>query len=170
MWQEMARSFDLMSVLNREECVRRLRAKTQSRWFAPAHGDKPVVGHIGETSFRICKRIAYRNSFQSHLSGELCDEDGGCRVHCRFGMHPAVVAFMAIWFGVVLLGGGTVAIGAIGSLLKGHASTDVWTSIVLPGSMLACGAAMVGLGHLLCRNEQPMLVDFLRDTISAREP
>jgi hypothetical protein len=77
---------------------------------------------------------------------------------------------MAIWFSVVLLGGGTVAIGAIGSLLKGRAPTDAWTSIILPGSMLACVAAMVGVGYLLGRNDQPMLVDFLRDTIAAREP
>jgi hypothetical protein len=86
-------------------------------------------------------------------------------------MKPAGHGFavVTIWFGFVLTGGGTVAISAIGSLLRGHAPTDAWISIAFPAFMLACGVALIGLGRLLGRNEQRFLVDFLRETIAARE-
>lgn len=162
-------SFDLISPLARDECVRRLRANTESSWFPAVFSNKPVSGHVEDTSFRIRKRIAYRNSFQPHLSGELSDEDGRTRMRCRLGMHPAVVAFMVIWFGGVVIGGGTVAMRAIGFLLRGGAPADAWPSIAAPAFMLVGGAALVGLGHFAGRNEPRFLLDFLRDTIAARE-
>ena len=46
---------------------------------------------------------------------------------------------------------------------------DAWPSIVHGRIMLVGGVAFVGLGHLMARNE-PVLRDFLRGTIAAREP
>jgi hypothetical protein len=163
------KSFDLISTLACDECVRRLRANTGSWWFPAVFSNKPVAGHVKETSFRIRKRIAYRNSFQPHLSGELCDDSGRTRVRCRLGMHPAVVAFMVIWFGAVMIVGGTVAMRAIGFVLRGGAPADAWLGIAAPTIMLAGGAALVGHGHFLGRNEPRFLLNFLRDTIAARE-
>jgi hypothetical protein len=161
------KSFDLVSPLARDECVRRLRANTESWWFP--FSNKPVAGYVEDTSFRIRKNIAYVNSAQPHLSGELVDEDRGTRLRCRLGMHPAVVVFLAIWFGGVAIGGGTIAMRAIGFLLRGGALTDVWLSIATPAFMLAFGVALVGLGRFSGRNEAQFLLDFLRDTIAARE-
>jgi hypothetical protein len=141
-------SFDLISPLARDECVRRLRANTESSWVPGVFRNKPVSCRVEYSSFRIRKRIAYRNSFQPHLSGELSEEDGRTRIRCRLGMHPAVVAFMVIWFGGVVIGSGRVAMGAIG--------------------LVCCGVAL-GLGRFAGRNEPRFLLDFLRDTIAARE-
>ena len=63
----LSRSFDLISPLARDECVRRLREKTESDWYARFVSNKPVVGRVEKTSFRIFKRIAYRNSFPASV-------------------------------------------------------------------------------------------------------
>jgi len=164
----LRKSFDLVSPLTRDECARRLREKTESGFLA-IFSNKPVAGHVGYTSFRIRKRIAYRNSFQPHLSGKLLNESGRTRVRCHVGMHPAVIAFMAIWFGGVLIGGGSVMISAIGSLVRGHATAHAWTTVAAVAFMLSGGVAIVALGRFAGRNEPRFLIDFLRDTIAAQE-
>jgi hypothetical protein len=78
-------------------------------------------------------------------------------------MHPAVIAFMPFWFGLVMIGGGTVAMRAI------RGGAPAWRSIAALVFMLAAGAALVGLGRFAARNEPQFLLDFLRDTIAARE-
>ena len=62
--------FDLISPLSREECVQRLRSKADPAWSGA------VTGSVGETSFRVRKRIYHRNSFQYSLSGKLVDDNG----------------------------------------------------------------------------------------------
>jgi small subunit ribosomal protein S21 len=166
-------SFDLMSQLTREECVLRLRAKTESRWseslwFAGALSNKPVVGRVGNTSFRIRKRVLSPNVFQPHMNGELLDEDGRTRVRCRFGMHP-LVWFLAIWFGLFLIGGCLIAIATIIAVLGGRASDGAWINIMFPAIVLAVSGAFVGFGRLSAHDEPRFLVDFLRDTIDTLE-
>lgn len=90
---------DLISPLSREECVRRLSSKTGTAWDGTA-----VIGSVGETAFRLRKRISYRNSFQASLSGKLIDDRQGTRLHCSGGPHPFVTAFLAVWIGGVPIG------------------------------------------------------------------
>src|SRR5262245_31108628 len=87
----LPKSFDLISPLARDECVRRLRANTESSWFPAFSSNKPVIGRVEDTAFQIHKFIRYQNSFAPCLSAELDDEDGRTRVRCRLGLHPAVV-------------------------------------------------------------------------------
>jgi hypothetical protein len=162
----LRKTFDLVSPLARGECVRRLRANTDG-WRA-IFSNKPVSGLVEDTSFRLRKRTRGK-TYHPHLSGELLDEDGGTRVRFRFGMHPIVVGLIAIWFGFLLIVGGKDAISAIGSLLEGHAPADAWFSITFPVFVLAIGAACVGFVPFVYRDDLRFLVDFLRDTIAARE-
>jgi hypothetical protein len=87
----LLKSFDFMSAPTHEECVHRLRARTENQWFCAHPQQQAGRRYVGDTSFRIRKRIVDRNSFQPRLSGELRDEGGRSRP-CPFGMHPAVVA------------------------------------------------------------------------------
>jgi hypothetical protein len=52
---------------------------------------------------------------------------------------------------------------------EGGALADAWPSIASAAIMPAGGVAVVGLGLFQARNEQQFLLDFLRDTIAARE-
>jgi hypothetical protein len=71
--------FDLISPLSRQDCVLRLKSKADPAW------SDAVTGSVSETSFRLSRRIAYRNSFQPCLSGRFIDDNGQTRLDCRIG-------------------------------------------------------------------------------------
>jgi hypothetical protein len=158
-WDFASMVIDLMSPLPREECVQRLRSKTGSAWDGST-----VIGSVGETSFRLRKRIFYRNSFQASLSGKLIDDNGQTQVHCRVGLHPFVTAFLTVWIGIVLIG----CIWMIVSLVSGAIPGNRWPQAMIPFLMLAGGVALLKVGQFLSRDEADFLVDFVRRTLEAR--
>jgi hypothetical protein len=153
-------AFNLISPLPREECVRRLGMKTGTAWDGSA-----VIGSIGETSFRLRKRIFYRNSFQASFSGKLIDDQQGTLLHCRVGLHPFVTAFLTVWIGIVLIR----CIWMIVSLASGAIPANRWPQAVIPFLMLAGGVALLKVGQFFSRDEADLLVDFLRRTLDARD-
>ena len=139
-------SSDLVSPLSRSECVRRLRERVR-----PGHA---VAGHVGDETFRLYKVIAYRNSFKTHVKGSMEDDQGGTRIHCRFGMHPFVTGFMTFWLGgVSLIGLTTWAIG------KGNAGIIVF---------LLAGAGIFLLGRAFGGNDKEFLTKYLQNLLEAR--
>lgn len=154
--------FDLISPLSREECVQRLRSKADPAWSGS------IVGSVGETSFRWRKRIYYRNSFQYSLSGKLIDDNGQTRLHCRIGLHPFVRAFLAFWFGVVLIACGVVTVSIAGALARGAPLATLQPGAAIPFLMLVGGFALLMFGRYLSRDEPDFLIDVLRQTIEAR--
>jgi len=160
----LRKTFDLVSPLAPDECVRRLRANTGG-W----RGNKPIVGLVKDTSFRLRKRHTRAKETHPHLSGDLLDEGSGTRVRCRFGMHRVVVGLFVIFFGYLLVVGAKDAISAIGSMLGGHTPADAWYSITFPLFVLVIVTAFVRIVPSVYRNDLRFLLDFLRDTIAARE-
>jgi hypothetical protein len=154
--------FDLTSPLSREECVQRLRSKADPAWSGA------VIGSVGETSFRLRKRIYYRNSFQYSLSGKLIDDNGQTRLHCRIGPHPLVLAFLVIWFGGVLVACGAVSVWIAGAFAHRAHPSNLWPGAAIPFLMLAGGVALVMLGRYFARDEPDYLIDFLRKSLDAR--
>jgi hypothetical protein len=134
----------LVSPLPRQECVSRLKMKTDSGWGGAA----AVVGSVGE------------NSFQYSLSGELIDDHGRTRLHCSIGMHPLVRIFFTIWFGGVLLGCGMVSIWMAQAYAHGALPPNWWPGAGVPFLMLAGGFALLTFGKHLARDEPASLIDF----------
>lgn len=173
------KTVDLTAPYPRDECLRRLQATVEQeklRWSifvgglrvagnAPIASKSGVVGKIGDTKIRLHKSISGQNSFQTYLFAQLTDDGGRTRLHCRLGLLPSVVAFIVFWFGFVLFIGlrNSVTANAFGekSVVEGW-----W---VAPGILASFGAALVLVGRYLARDEEKFLIDFLRQTIDARE-
>jgi hypothetical protein len=155
--------FDLISPLSRQDCVLRLKSKADPAW------SDAVRGSVGENSFRLSRRIPYRNSFQPCVSGTFVDDNGQTRLHCRVGLHPLVQAFCIVWFGVVAIGCGAM-VAAMAGLLPSHtAPAKLWPGAAVPFLMLAAGAGLVGFGKFIGRDDAEFLKDLLRRTLEARE-
>lgn len=132
-------------------------------------GSKPVVGRVTETSLQLRKRIGYRNSFQSFLSATLRHEAGGTLISGEVAMHPFVTVFMFIWFGFVILIGGTMFVATVGTLFfgPGNRHENAWMGAVIPPVMLVFGFGLVRFGRYLARDEARFLTDFLIQTLNA---
>ena len=117
----------------------------------------------------MSRRIAYRNSFQPCLSGRVIDDNGQTRLHCRIGLHPLVRTFCIVWFGGVLIGCGAMIAAAAGMLPHNVAPARLWPGAAVPFLMLAGGAALVGFGKFIGRDDADFLKDVLRRTLEAHE-
>jgi hypothetical protein len=156
---------ELVSPLSIIECTNRLRLAAQSEWAI--FGTGPVVGKVGEKSFRLRKRLKMmtRNSFQTYLFARLSSEGMSTRLTCRFGMHPFVIAFMIVWFSGVTAG----AAGSLVSGLRHHSNGAMPSAVTLvPWGMVVFGIVLVGVGRAMARGERQFLLDFLRQTVDAR--
>ena len=168
---------ELFTPLPPPECARRLSSAIDDDgwlWLISLRGlvgSKPVIGHVTETWLRLRKRIGYRNSFQTILSASLRPEGGGTLIHGTAGVHVVVRAFMFVWFGGVMLGGGAIFLGTLAALLfgSGPRPPNAWAGIVMPWVMLGFGIGLVAGCRYLARDETRFLTDFLDSTLGAQQ-
>jgi hypothetical protein len=97
-------SIDLVSPLSWAECVYRLRTRVDEGFFGP----RSIVGHFGQTSVRLRKRIGYRSWFQPQVKVDLVEDGTQTLLRCRPGVHP-----LSAWFMGLLFAGMTVAAAMI---------------------------------------------------------
>ena len=68
-------------------------------------GWRPVLGEVGTDSFRLRKRISYRNDFARQFYGRFEPESGGTRIEGYFAARLFPRIFMTVWLiGVISIG------------------------------------------------------------------
>ncbi len=159
----------LVTKLPRAECERRLRQTVASEWSLVT--DSGVVGRIEPDSFRIHKKIYYRNSFQQHLYGRLLDmPGGGTRIACdvrEMNLKPILILAGA----VALLS----VVGVLWGILSHRAQFhDVpLIALIAPAAiiplLIGIGVLAVTIGRWAARNERQYLLDFLTRTLEAHD-
>lgn len=152
--------FDLLSPQSRAEIVRALTDETD-RWWAFS-GARPFVASVSNDGFSLRVRQWYRNSFQTHLRARFHDEVNGTRMSCRVGMHPFVVGFMVVWFGLVA----TIAVGVITTFTASE-GLGILPGVFFTALMGVFGVGLVWIGRWLAREETPRMLAFLSEVIDA---
>ena len=139
--------------------------------IAALWGSKTVTGQVKESSFRLRKRIGYRNSFQCFLTGSMRSAPGGTAINCSAAMHPFVKIFMTVWFCGVVCIGFIIFVSSLQGILSGSGqyARNAWLGIFFPFVMLAFGFGLVKLGRHFARDDARFLTDFLVRTLDARE-
>jgi hypothetical protein len=162
-------TFDLVSPLPLQECIRRLRSATDGGWAVA--GQKPVLGAVRADTIRLRRRNYYRHSSQCWLSGEFVEADGQTWLHCTIGLHPVVRVVLEYWVACVLVGGGVVFFKCLRLMWAGHgpAADILWLGIVVPPLLLGFGLVLLAVGDRPSGDEPRFLVDFVARTIDARE-
>ena len=166
-------SVDLRTSLTRAVCIARLQPLLDSSWSFG--GNRLIIGSVNQTTLRAVKRIGYRNPFQTRLTTTLSDNDGGMRLHCRFGPPLIVELFMLFWFSDICLIGGLIFVVALAA---------VWANLTYPGGaitapmiymligppvLLSGGVGFVRLGLYSARGERDFLLTFVKETLDAEE-
>ena len=167
---------DLLSPLPRAECAKRLHQHISSEWSLLT--DSGVIGRIDGDSFRIRKKIYYRNSFQQYLYGQLSDAGGGTRIPAAGGgtrIHGETREMNLKWIIYPACGVAALAFfGVLVTMLQHRAQLHdvplvlfIGPALVVP-LLAAIGVGAVALGRRLARSEHQYLVDFLKSTLEVR--
>jgi hypothetical protein len=101
-------------------------------------GEKPFVGRVEGSTFKVLRRIYHRNSYRPQIWGSVIDVPGGSEVDLTMAISPVVVVFLVIWF----------------AMMGGFASTALRQIIPSAGAghvliILAAGMAILAIGCAL---------------------
>jgi hypothetical protein len=157
-------TIELLSPLTPDECAARLREVTDQNGLFSSFGSKPLIGSVSSASVQLRKRIGYRNSFQTVLTGTIQRHDGGAVFRGRTSMHPFVIAFMAVWGGFMVLMGAAVFVASVGEMIAGGGASIF---ALVPPLMLVLGIGMVYFCRHLARGEEQFLITIVAKTIDA---
>jgi hypothetical protein len=132
-----------------------------------------LVGKIGETEIKLHQSHT-ENSGCTYLFGRLTADGNQTRFRCRIAIRPLVIAFLIVWFGVVLFLG-------LEAIAEGHGTLKVnffgyrtvfegwWAGVATPFLFLCFGVAALVRVYFSARDDEKFLIDFLRKTIDARD-
>ncbi len=165
----------IVTSLTPAECEARLSSAIDAQGTAPFfldgwRGTKPVIGHVTGSSLSLRKRIGYRNSFQSVLTATIRSDAGGTVISGQVGMNPLAQGGMLVWFGLLVIIGGAMFIGTLGSMLLGAEGGQGlgWAGILVPPLMMTFGIGLVCFGRDLAKDEAHFLEEFLIRTLDSR--
>jgi hypothetical protein len=128
------------------KCVYRLRTRVDEGFFGP----RSIVGHFGQTSVRLRKRIGYRSWFQPQVKVDLVEESTQTLLRCRLGVHP-----LSAWLTHRLFAAMTIAAAMM-------PEGDGFGSRTL---LMLVAFALLYLGFLIAEMGATDLADYLRVTL-----
>jgi len=108
------------------------RSIDEQRWtpfsLSGNKGNLPLLGEVGENTFKILKRKYYRNDFAGQLYAQFAPEPGGTRIEGFFDYPRGVRYFMRIWLAFAVLMGTPIFVETLSDVVSGTAITRAATS------------------------------------------
>jgi len=155
----------LQTSLSLDEChnrlVRAVDAEKLSFSLSGYAGTKPILGKIRGDTFRLQKRISYRNDCRPFFYGRFVPTEGGSLIEGEFRMHPCAKWFMVFWFSFLAL----LLVVALGNLATGQAALRETTGFIAGVlGMMVFGVLLVKFSWWLCRRHAGIIVAFLKET------
>lgn len=179
--------YNLTTSMPIDECLNKLEASSEKhsmfgQFLQYSYPNYPSSGKpeikIHGNKFRLFikfEKLLNQNSFHTFFYGELSPSVNGTIVKGKFKMHPFIRAFMAIWFGGAIIGGGVIFIVSLihllglGAIVGGtYEGNPIWGVIIVP-LFIAFGYGLVKFGKSLSKKEEEHLVKFLKSTLNATD-
>lgn len=133
-------------------------------------GERPLLGDIGEDTFRLRKRRYYRNDFARQFYGRFMPEQGGARIEAYFDTPRVTRYFMQVWLAAAVLIGTPIFIMTVRDIFTGsHNMTgDLWVGLVVPPALILWGIVLPMISRLFSRNEERFILHYVQATLVAR--
>jgi hypothetical protein len=163
----------IQSPLSVGECVTLLKSATvnESPFGTMFLNSGTIICKFNGNNFRLRQKRSYRNSFCPFFYGKMIQTEKGAEISGEFRIHPFVVAFMALWFGFLILGGGIIFFTSLTQLVTGHydhtKEANPLVGIFVPIIMAIFGIALVKFGKWLGRSEEANMTSLLQELFSS---
>ena len=133
-------------------------------------GERPLLGEVGEDTFRLRKRRYYRNDFARQFYARIMPEQGGTRIEAYFDTPRVTRYFMRVWLaGAVLIGTPIFIMTALDVSAGSHNMTgDLWVGLVVPPALILWGTFLPRIGWLFSRSEERFILQYVQGTLVAR--
>lgn len=133
------------------------------------NGERPVLGEVGESTFRLQKRRYSRNDFAGHFYGRVEAEPGGSRIQGYFDSPRWARYFMRVWLGFAILCGAPIFVLTLLDVFTGshHTTGDTWVGLIVPPALILFGPVLPKVGWLFGRGDRKFMLDFLQQTVAA---
>jgi hypothetical protein len=138
--------------------------------FSGFRGNRPLLGKIGEGTFRLRKRRDYRNDFAPLFYAHFVPEPGGTRIEGYFDSPRFARYFMRFWLAGVVTIGLPICLMSLRDLVTGShdISGDAWAGILVPCGLVLFGMLLPRFGRLLSRDEERYISQYIQETLAAR--
>jgi hypothetical protein len=150
------------------------RSIDEQRWtpfsLSGYKGNLPLLGEVGENTFKILKRTYYRNDFAGHLYAQFAPEPGGTRIDGYFDYPPWARYFMWIWLAFAVLVGTPMFVGTLSDVVRNspYTSGDKWVGLIVPPVLVLFGTVLPKFGRLLGKRDERFMLEHIQNILAAR--
>jgi hypothetical protein len=133
-------------------------------------GNRPLLGEVGENTFRLQKRRYSRNDLVGHFYARFELEPGGTRIEGHFDAPRWAKYFMRIWLAGVVLIGTPIFVETVMDVTTGshHVTGDKWVGIIVLPVLVLFGAIGPKIGRFFGKRDRQFILEQLRNTLAAR--
>jgi hypothetical protein len=133
-------------------------------------GNRPLLGEVGQNTFRLQKRKYYRNDFAGQFYARFMPEPGGTRIEGYFDAQRWAKYFMRIWLGFALLVGTPIFVRTVIDVVTGshYMSGDKWVGLLVPPGLVLFGTVLPKVGRLLGKSNERFILEHVQNTLAAR--
>ena len=152
----------LLSSLPYDECLHRLGGDLSRTMFMGGEG--PIIGTVSDNQVTLRRRIAYGNAFATIVFAAVnALPKGGSELRCLITARGGVRAVMALWVGGIIL---FSIVGVV--LMLTDPNPEMWIFAAVPVPLLTFGVLLVALGRYLARDDDALIVSYLRRRLEAQ--
>jgi len=133
-------------------------------------GDRPLLGEVGENSFRVQKRRNSRNDFAGHFYARFSPEPGGTRIEGYFDAPRWARYFMRVWLGFAVLTGIPIFVGTVVDMATGshYMRGDNWVGLLVPPALVLFGTVLPKAGRLLGKPDRRFILENVQNALATR--
>ena len=133
-------------------------------------GGRPILGQVGENTFRLRMRRYSRNDFAVNFYGRFAPEQGGTRIEGYFDMPRWTKYFMRIWLAGAVLIGIPIFVGTLLDIAthSDYMTGDKWVGLVVPPALVLYGTVLPSLGRLFGKRDRQFILQHIQNTLAAR--
>ena len=132
-------------------------------------GNRPLLGEVGQDTFRLQKRKYYRNDFAGQFYARFMPEPGGTRIEGYFDAQRWAKYFMRIWLGFAVLMGTPIFVRTVIDVVTGshYMSGDKWVGLLVPPGLVLFGTVLPKVGRLLGKSNERFILEHVQNTLAA---